>query len=303
MDHRTIGGYELVEEVRRQGVAVFCDAREQSSDRLVTLKVVSPPCASEQAQRLCKTEAEAVGRVDHPGVVQVLEVGKDKECHFVAYEHVPGNRTLDLYRNEVRQAERPPENHDSWSTGVIADVAKIMQAVHDVGVIHRNIKAANIFLTELGRPKVSGFELALTCKPRVGMRERLHAACGASRSSLSAKYLHSMRGVIVGTIAYMSPEQASGRMEIDHRTDIYSLGATLYELLALRAPSCSEKMTVVQIHQGVLTEEALDIRELRSDLSPDLARICMRAVRRDPSERYETMAGFGADLTSVQERL
>jgi serine/threonine protein kinase len=176
-----------------------------------------------------------------------------------------------------------------------------MRAVHDVGVIHRNINAANIFLTELGRPKVSSFELALIGKPRVGMRERLNAAYGAFRSSLSAKYLHPMRGDIVGTIAYMPPEQASGQRDIDHRADIYSLGATLYDLLTLRAPFYPDRTANVRLWQRVMTEEAPDVREIRPGLSPGLAEVCMKALRRDPSERYQTMSEFGDDLTSVRE--
>ena len=156
---------------------------------------------------------------------------------------------------------------------LIAEIADALQHAHDAGVIHRDIKPSNIVLTKEGQPKVTDFGLA-----------KIEDALALSRT-----------GEFAGTPYYMSPEQAmSRRMGIDKRTDIYSLGATLYEMLTLKRPFEGE--TSQEVLKKILLQEPVDPRKVKPGVPRDLAVICLKAMEKDPARRYQSMKELGEDL-------
>ena len=272
------GKYELVRRLGGGGFGQVWLAKQQPSLQLVALKLAHSDefdleRAAELRRRL-STEAVAMGRSRHPGIVALLDSGVDGEMAWMAMEYVDGS---DLKHGlaETRALHERGELPDDYDNGVATLLAKVcdaMQAAHNRLVIHRDLKPDNIMVAD-AEPKVTDFGLA-----------RLE--------DLSL----SRTGSLAGTYYYMSPEQV--RMvvanDLDTRTDIFSLGVVLYEMLALAKPFHGE--TVVQITEQILEREPPDPRFLRPKASPELCVIASKAMEKDRERRYQTMADFAADL-------
>ncbi len=280
-----IDGYELGEELGRGGSGVIYAARHSTTGREVAIKVLAF-CAAPQSDRLerfCR-EATAASMTDHAHIVSMLDFGTSRGIYYYAMNRVDG---LSLDRRIAAAALHgiSSDDHDSGSNlllgegrferiaGWIADAADGIAHAHSVGVIHRDIKPSNLLLTDDGHVWVADFGLA-----RIGRDAEL------TRS-----------GDLVGTLRYMSPEQASGRSgAVDERTDIYSLGATLYELVLLRPTFAANDSITLLRH--IQTSEPTRPRLLDRSVPKPLEIIIRRAMRRDPSERYVSAGDLAADL-------
>jgi len=270
---KTIGDFRLVQLLGRGGMGEVWEAEQISLSRRVALKLLAPELAIQRGTDFFSREARAGARLNHPGIISVLGAGVDDGAHWIAMELVEGGYTLSAFLAEMRAESEVPEGYYRNVAEVVAKVAEAMEAAHQEGVIHRDLKPLNILITEEDEPKVGDFGLA-----------RL-----VDENSLSST------GDFAGTYYYMSPEQiAARRMGIDHRTDIFSLGIILYELLTLVRPF--EGDTTHQIAQKILLREPRDPRTLRSKVPDDLAVICAKAMEKDPVERYSSMAEVAADL-------
>jgi len=270
----TIGDFKIIRELGSGGMGTVYEAEQLSLKRKVALKVLPAHLGfSDQAVLKFKREAEAGGRQQHPGIVAIHSVGEDKGVHYIAQELVEEGRTLADRLDELRGEKGLPAGYFREAAALFAEIADALEHAHSTGVVHRDVKPQNILLTQEGAPKVTDFGLA-----------KVEDALALSRT-----------GDFAGTPYYMSPEQAaSKRIGIDHKTDIFSLGATLYEMLTLKIPF--EGDTSQQVLKKILLDDPTDPRKLRSRVPRDLSVICLKAMEKKPERRYRSMEDFAADI-------
>ncbi|MBX3412767.1 MAG: protein kinase [Pirellulales bacterium] len=282
---KRIGRFELLRELGRGGLGVVFLARDPVLKRLVALKVPrgdSLPGA--EARERFQREAQAAARLTHPHIVPVFEIGEVGPLSFIAAAYVPGQSLAEWLRE--RTSAVPIEE----AARLVADLADAMQYAHAQGVLHRDLKPANVLLES------STNETTF----QVGETASAPALSGKITDFGLAKLLdqvgHDTRsGVIVGTPAYMSPEQAEGLVnELGPATDIYSLGVILFELLAGEPPfrGKSDAATLARVVQG----KTLSLRAVRADVPRDLEAICLKCLEQKPGDRYTTAGELADDL-------
>lgn len=273
-DFPVIDDFAILGEIGRGGMGIVYLAEQVSLNRKVALKILPSHLSfSDEAVLKFRREAEAGGRQSHAGIVAVHAVGEQRGVHYIAQEYVEGGRTLnDKLREFAKEGERP-SGYFRDVAELVAAVADALQHAHDSRVIHRDIKPSNVLLTRDGKPKVTDFGLA-----------KVEDALALSRT-----------GDFAGTPYYMSPEQAmSRRMGIDRRTDIYSLGVTLYELLTLKRPF--EGDTSHEVLKKIIYLDPVNPHRDNPRVPRDLGTICLKAIEKLPERRYQTMREFGEDL-------
>jgi tetratricopeptide (TPR) repeat protein len=260
-----VPGYQVLSELGRGGMGVVYKARQVSLDRLVALKVVlAGEFAGVQERSRFAAEALAVARLQHPNVVQVFEVGEHNGHPYLALEFVEGGSLADRLRSG-----RPP-----LPAAELAErLARAVQAAHEKGVVHRDLKPANVLLTADGTPKIADF----------GLAKRLDAPAAATRT-----------GAIVGTPAYMAPEQAEGRKDVGPAADVWALGAILYECLTGRPPFQGPTPTDTILR--VLSDEPPPPRRLEAAVPRDLETIALKCLRKEPAKRYASAGELADDL-------
>jgi serine/threonine protein kinase len=276
---RRLGDYEIEREIGRGGMGVVYLARQLSLNRPVALKVLPSSITRDEKQvRRFQREAEIAARVRHSNIVEVFGLGEQGGDHFYAMEYVDG-RTLaeEIAENQSRRARGDPDpltrRYVQETLRSIAEVAQALEVAHRAGLIHRDIKPQNLIRNQEGRLQILDFGLA---------RE------------LSGPAL-TMTGEFLGTPRYMSPEQAQAkRLRVDHRTDIYSLGVTLYETLTLQ-PVWKEE-TTEGVLKAILFQDPLPLRKLNPNLHRDVETIVHRAIEKDPDLRYPTAGEFAEEL-------
>jgi len=288
-----VGPYRLIEELGRGAQAVVHLAEDTRSDDLVALKLL-PPYGAQAHDRLerFRREAELLARVDHPGLCAVRDAGECDDTVYLAMRYVPG-RTLAAWIEEARTAagqggERtirlPGQQGDepAWLVVVrfFENAARALHASHERGLIHRDIKPSNLMVGEDGRPVLLDFGLARETDDLAGL---------------------TMSGDLIGTPAYMSPEQlAAQRIRLDRRTDVYSLGATLYETLTLARPF--EAPTMDRLFSAILSVDPPSVQKAVPDLPPDLGVVVATCLEKDRSRRYQTALDLAEDLRRVGRR-
>jgi hypothetical protein len=263
----SIPGYEILGELGRGGMGVVYKARHVTLNRLVALKLIQAHAWSDEhwQARFC-TEAEAVARLQHPNVVQIFEIGEQDGRPFLALEYASGG-SLD---EKLKGTPLPPAE----AAGMVEVLARAVHATHQIGVIHRDLKPANVLLTADGTLKITDFGLA---------------------KKLDTSLAHTQSGHIVGTPSYMAPEQAAGKnREIGPGTDVYALGAILYELLTGRPPF--KAATPIDTVLQVLQDEPVPPRQLQPRTPRDLETICLKCLKKEPALRYASAAALASDL-------
>jgi serine/threonine protein kinase/formylglycine-generating enzyme required for sulfatase activity len=249
------------------------EAQDESLQRRVALKFILPERINPKSIELFEREARAGARLSHPNLVRTLAFGRDNHRTWLAQELVEGSRTVKDLLEELRGRSHVPSEHYRVVAVLIAQLADGLQAAHAAGVIHRDIKPQNILIAPDSTPRLADFGLA----------------------RVSEDLFLSATGEFAGTHFYMSPEQVTAkRIGLDHRTDIFSLGSVLYELLALRRPF--EGDTTQQISHKILFFDPPDPSKIRSQCPRNLSVICGKALAKDPDRRYQSMAEFAADL-------
>jgi len=269
-----IDEFTLVRELGRGGMGVVWEAKQSSIKRNVALKLLwRMGSTDEKWVRRFQREAEACGRLNHPGIVRIFGSGEAKGMNYMAHELVGNGFTLADSLEDLRKEKGVPAGYYQSVTELFVKIADALQHAHEERVLHRDVKPSNILITESDEPKVSDFGLA-----------RVEGGLELSRT-----------GEFMGTPFYMSPEQAAARrMGLDHRTDVFSLGATLYEALTLVRAFSGE--TSQEVFHKILTVEPQNLRDVRPDVPNDLGVICQKALEKDPDRRYRTMGDFRDDL-------
>jgi serine/threonine protein kinase len=268
-----IGDFRLVRSLDQGGMGQVWEAQQLSLERLVALKLVRPDRLSDKTLALFSREARAGGRLHHPNLVSVFAHGEDGGIAWIAMELIEGGWTLRDFLDEAAKEPQVPAGYYQDAARFMAAVADGMQAAHAAGVIHRDLKPQNILIDPEDRPKVTDFGLAKLI----------------DESALSVS------GEVAGTYWYMSPEQvAAKRIGLDHRTDVFSLGVVLYELLSHRRPF--EGDTSRQVAEQIVTYDPPELRTVRSRIPRDLAVITAKCLEKARDRRYSTMAELAADL-------
>jgi tetratricopeptide (TPR) repeat protein len=262
-----VPGYEILSELGRGGMGVVYLARQIGLKRAVALKMV---LAGAHAQpgvfARFQTEAEAVARLKHPHIVQIYEVGERDGCPYLCLELVEGGSL----EKKLKGAPQPARE----AARLVETLARAMQHVHQHGILHRDLKPSNVLLTADGNPKITDFGLA---------------------KLLDSDLLPTPSEAVLGTPSYMAPEQADGRSrEISALSDVYSLGAILYELLTGRPPF--RAATPWDTIKQVITQEPVAPTRLQPKLPRDLETICLKCLEKEPHRRYADAGALADDL-------
>ncbi len=305
-----LGDYQLLQEIGRGGMGVIYEAIQRSLNRRVALKILPTLLTSlrpDSGPRF-RSEAAAAARLRHPNIVPIHDYGYHGGCHYYAMELIRGYSLDQIIRTygAARQAGgavngtaappslppvgpapiaavvpqlgppeqfKPDADYFQTAAGWIAEVADALQCAHDQNVIHRDIKPSNLILCESGRLMITDFGLAKDLSDTAATRTEQ----------------------VMGTWQYMSPEQVrDGGQSVDHRSDIYSLGITLYELLTFRP--AVDGGPDHEIARRLLEQEPPAPRRIMPQVPRDLATICQKAIRKQPAARYATAADLAADL-------
>ena len=268
-----LGDFRLERFLGQGGMGQVWQAQQVSMRRNVALKFLLPGRADERMIALFEREARAGGRANHPNLVRTLARGETDGIEWIAQELVEGSFSLRDAIERFRREPVLPRDYYRRCASLVQAIAQGLQAAHDAGVIHRDLKPQNILLDSRDTPRVADFGLA-----------RIEGDTVLSKS-----------GDVVGTYQYMSPEQVSAvRSQIDHRTDIFSLGVVLYELLTLQRPFNGD--TTNQIASQIASFDPPEPSKLRTQCPRDLSVIALKALQKRPAARYATMREFAEDL-------
>jgi WD40 repeat protein/tRNA A-37 threonylcarbamoyl transferase component Bud32 len=260
-------GYEILGEIGRGGMGVVYKARQTRLNRVVALKMVlAGGHAGEQELARFRREAEAVAQLQHPGIVQVFEVGEQDGLPFFSLEFVGGGSLASKLRGNPWSARRSAE--------VVAELARAVQHAHAAGIVHRDLKPGNVLMTPTGQTKVTDF----------GLAKKLDAEQDLSRT-----------GAVMGTPSYMAPEQALGQAKgVGPAADVYALGVILYEMLTGRVPF--KGATTLDTLELVRRQEPVPPSRLVGKVPRDLDTVCLKCLQKDPGRRYGSAAELADDL-------
>jgi serine/threonine-protein kinase len=266
---RPFGDYELLEECGRGGMGIVYKARQRSLKRTVAVKMIlRGDFASEGDLTRFRVEAEAAGRLDHPNIVRIYEVGQWQGQAYFSMQYIEGTTLARL----SAQGPLPPRE----AAGYLEPICRAVHHAHEHGILHRDLKPSNVLLDRQGQPHVSDF----------GLAKRVDGGASLTRT-----------GAVLGTPSYMAPEQAAGsRGVVRPATDVYSLGSILYELITGRPPF--QAATAMDTILLVLEQEPVPPRLLNKKVDRDLEMICLKCLQKPPDLRYTTAAELADDLAA-----
>jgi serine/threonine protein kinase len=270
-----IGKYYVVHEVGRGSTGTVYLSHDPFYGRDVAIKLyhatTGDDAESRNARRMFLGEAKMVGRMQHPNIVPIFDAGEEDGRRYVVTEHVHGARTLSAY---CRAGSLLPIDQ---VVSIVYKCAKALHYAHSRGVVHRDIKPSNILLTQEGDVRIVDFGIALVADSDISRLEG-----------------------VAGSPAYMSPEQVQG-LELDARSDLYSLGAVMYEMLCGQRPFRAGALG--KLLRQVVQAMPEPLREVRPEIPEELEAVVDRALQKEPSNRYRTGTELAADLTRVHQKL
>ncbi|MBL9128136.1 MAG: serine/threonine protein kinase, partial [Verrucomicrobiales bacterium] len=268
------GDYELLEEVGRGGMGVVYRARQRSLGRIVALKVLlAGPFGGTESRRRLRIEAAAAARLQHAGIVRVHEAGTWEGRPFFSMEFVQGRTLAEV----IRTRDLAPRQAAEY----VARMAEAIQYAHERGVLHRDLKPSNILIDDRDQPRIADFGLARVADTGT--------ECENGGVTLT--------GQVIGSPAYMPPEQAAGRGlggDIGPASDVYSLGAVLYEAITGRPPF--QGPSAAAVLESVRSEDPIPPRRLDGGVPLDLETVCLRCLEKSPQRRYRSAGELAEEL-------
>lgn len=270
---QVIGDYQLHEKLGEGGMGVVYKARHLELDRIVAVKmIIAGKHAQEGLLKRFQIEAEAAARLNHPNIVGLYDVGKHEGVPYFSSEFVDGPTLSKLLVESAMEPRRAAQ--------LMEPIARATQSLHEHDIVHRDLKPQNILIARASsQPKIADFGLA--------------KLLDEGRDDMTAT------GMIVGTPGFMSPEQARGDRDIGPSTDVYSLGAVMYAMLTGNAPF--KAATPLETIKQVVAKEPVSPSRMQPTLPKDLETICLKCLRKEPAQRYETAAAFADDLERFLE--
>ena len=265
---RLNGRYRIEDRIGAGGMSTVYRAFDETLERQVAIKILHSDISSDDAAlERFRREARTVAQLSHPHVVMVIDAGEDEGHPYIVFEHVRGETLKDRIRREgpLRISE---------AVAYAIEIGRALQAAHERGLVHRDVKPQNVLIDDEGRAKVTDFGIAL----------------GLEQNQLTAA------GKVIGTTDYVSPEQAMGH-EVSGQSDVYSLGIVLYEMLVGEVPFSGESHVSVAMKH--VREGMPDVQRRRPEVSAALAAVLERATAKDLASRYPTMADFVHELEEV----
>ncbi len=295
-----ISHYQLLSRLGKGGMGEVFLAQDTSLKRQVALKLLPKQFTAdaERVQRF-EREARAASALNHPNILTIHEIGQTDETHFIVTEHIDGQT--------LRQQMKSAPMNLSAALDIAIQMANALAAAHAAGIIHRDIKPENVMVRQDGYVKVLDFGLAKLIEMRnadFGMRnedaETLVQSPDGNPQSAIPNPQSTLPGIVMGTPRYMSPEQARG-LKVDHRTDIFSFGVMLYEMIAGRRPFEGE--TASDVMAAILKSEPPPLTAHGPDTPRELERIVSKTLRKEREERYQKVKDLLLDLKSFQQEI
>ncbi|MGH9872472.1 MAG: protein kinase domain-containing protein [Pyrinomonadaceae bacterium] len=283
----SLSHYRIVSKIGAGGMGEVYLAQDTKLDRKVALKVLPADVASnrDRMERFVR-EAKAAAGLSHPNIAQIFEIGEDNGTYFIAMEFVDGETFRELIREQTDLAKL---------LRYLQHVAEGLAKAHAAGVVHRDLKPDNIMVTRDGHAKVLDFGLAKLIAPP--------SVAGSDSSQVATAVLapHSTPGTVMGTVGYMSPEQARGKIKIDERSDIFSFGCILFEVVT--GHKAFEGEDAVDSLNKIIREPAPPISQFRPDAPDHLQRVVRRCLAKDPDDRYQTIKDVANELKELRQEL
>ena len=280
----TVSHYKILEKIGEGGMGEVYLAEDTKLKRKVALKFLAKELTTneERKQRFIQ-EARAAAAIEHPHIAAIHDIDEADGNLFIAMEHVRGQSLREVIQQQDLSLRKSME--------LAAQVADGLSAAHEQGIVHRDLKPENILVSEKGYAKIIDFGLAKLLEPFVQNSD-------SSDSEETATKLKTREGLVMGTVAYMSPEQAKGK-PVDARSDVFSYGAVLYEMLSGRSPFRRE--TPAESISAVLKETPQPVTVDSPEMAPELQRILRKALAKDPNDRYQTMRDLTIDLRDLRD--
>jgi len=286
---QTIGHYHVLSLLGKGGMGEVYLARDTRLDRQVALKILPAELAEDRERmRRFTQEAKTAAAIHHPNIAQIFEIGEHGQIRFIAMEFVEGETLRQLLGRRKIEIRRAVE--------LAAQVASGLSAAHKKGVIHRDIKPENLIVTAAGQAKILDFGLAKLIEKQPGASggdelTTIHMRSGGEQTT---------PGMIMGTVSYMSPEQARGE-KLDQRTDIFSLGLVLYEMLT--GERAFQGKSAIDTLHAIINQELPSVTQLTPKLPNELDEILAKALAKDANERYQHAGDFELDLRRFKHAL